>query len=70
MSFVVAATPAAVDAGVQSGDLVKSFLPAIDGRGGGRPDLAQGGGTNPAGVAQAVEAVTSCLATAEVGGRN
>ena len=64
VSFVVAATPQAVEAGVKSGDLVKAFLPTIDGRGGGRPDLAQGGGTNPAGVAHAIELVTSALRTA------
>ncbi|WP_086828183.1 alanine--tRNA ligase [Allokutzneria sp. NRRL B-24872] len=61
VSFVVATTPAARDAKLKAGDLVKSFLPAIDGRGGGKPDMAQGGGANKAGVAEAVTALRRAL---------
>ncbi|MET3806446.1 alanyl-tRNA synthetase [Nakamurella sp. UYEF19] len=62
VSFVVALTPEATAArGLKAGDLVKSFLPLIGGRGGGRPDLAQGGGTNPAGTADAVSALKGAL---------
>ncbi|MEO5832564.1 MAG: alanine--tRNA ligase, partial [Nakamurella sp.] len=52
--FAVALTDAAVTAGLKAGDLVKSFLPDIAGRGGGRPELAQGSGTNPAGADAAI----------------
>ncbi|MFB9903003.1 alanine--tRNA ligase [Allokutzneria oryzae] len=61
VSFVVATTAAARDLKLKAGDLVKSFLPAIDGRGGGKPDMAQGGGTNHAGVGEAATALRRAL---------
>ncbi|QNK79579.1 alanine--tRNA ligase [Nakamurella sp. PAMC28650] len=62
VAFVLALTPESTGAhGLRAGDLVKSFLPAIGGRGGGRPDLAQGGGTNPAGIADAIAALKKDL---------
>ncbi|MDQ2847213.1 MAG: alanine--tRNA ligase [Actinomycetota bacterium] len=61
LSFVVACTQAAMDSGRRAGELVKSFLPAIDGRGGGRPELAQGGGSNAAGIPAAIAALKGAL---------
>jgi alanyl-tRNA synthetase len=61
VSFVVACTPAAVDDGFKAGDLVKKFLPAIGGRGGGRPELAQGGGTDASGIPAAIAALEVAL---------
>jgi len=63
VSFVVAATSEATagSAGLKAGELVKSFLPVIGGRGGGRSDLAQGGGTNPAGIADAISVLQRVL---------
>jgi len=61
VSFVLACTPAAVQSGRRAGELVKSFLPAIDGRGGGRPELAQGGGSKAAGVPAAIAALKGAL---------
>ncbi|MCK5753386.1 MAG: alanine--tRNA ligase, partial [Mycobacterium sp.] len=43
--FVVAVTGAARDAGLSAGAIVGDVAPAIGGRGGGKPDLAQGSGT-------------------------
>jgi alanyl-tRNA synthetase len=57
VSFAVATTAAARAAGFAAGALVPAFAPAVDGRGGGRPDVAQGGGTNPAGVGPAIDAI-------------
>ncbi|GAB3879560.1 hypothetical protein GCM10029964_032160 [Kibdelosporangium lantanae] len=54
VSFVVATTGVAREQGLAAGKLVGSFAPAIEGRGGGKPDMAQGGGTNPAGVEAAI----------------
>jgi alanyl-tRNA synthetase len=64
VSFVVATTSAARDRGLAAGKLVPAFAPAVGGRGGGKPDLAQGGGTNPAGVAEAVAALRAALRAA------
>ena len=61
VAVVAAVTSAAVSAGVSANDLLKLAAPHIDGRGGGKPDLAQGGGTNSAGIAQALAAVTAAL---------
>lgn len=48
--FVVATTDAARAAGIKAGDLVKEIAPLVGGRGGGKPDLAQGSGTDVDGV--------------------
>ncbi|MGA9871781.1 MAG: alanine--tRNA ligase [Rhodococcus sp. (in: high G+C Gram-positive bacteria)] len=62
--FVVSTNRGAQDAGVKAGELVKSFGPAIDGRGGGKADSAQGSGSNPDGVPQAITAVRARIAEA------
>jgi alanyl-tRNA synthetase len=62
VSFVVGATPAAVSAGRRSGDLVSAFADDVQGRGGGRPDLAQGGGSRPDGVDAAIASLRARLA--------
>ena len=61
VNFVVATTSAARDAGLAAGKLVPAFAPAIGGRGGGKPDLAQGGGGNAAGVPEAVSALRKAI---------
>lgn len=61
--YIVAATKSAIARGVKSGDLVKLVGKYVDGRGGGKPDMAQGAGTNIAGLQAAFEAVKDELAT-------
>ncbi|OZM78204.1 alanine--tRNA ligase [Pseudonocardia sp. MH-G8] len=61
VAFVVATTAAARDRGLAAGKLIPAFASAVGGRGGGKPDLAQGGGTNPAGVPEAVAALRAAL---------
>lgn len=61
VSFVVATTKAARDNGVAAGKLIGEFAPAVGGRGGGKPDLAQGGGTDPAGIDAAVQRLRTAL---------
>ncbi|HEY6425437.1 MAG TPA: alanine--tRNA ligase [Pseudonocardiaceae bacterium] len=62
VSFVVATTAAARQRGLAAGALVPVFGPAVGGRGGGKPDLAQGGGTTPTGIPAALAALRSSLA--------
>ncbi|MBW0124661.1 alanine--tRNA ligase [Pseudonocardia oceani] len=61
VAFVVATTSAARDAGLAAGKLIPAFAGAVGGRGGGKPDLAQGGGTDPSGVPAAVDALRAHL---------
>ncbi|BAW93193.1 alanine--tRNA ligase [Actinomyces sp. Chiba101] len=59
--IVVATNAAARDAGARAGDLVKAAAKALGGGGGGKPDLAQGGGQNPAAIPEALDAITRAL---------
>ena len=47
--------------GISAGDLVTVAMPAIEGRGGGRPAMAQGRGTHRAGLPDALAAIRSRL---------
>jgi alanyl-tRNA synthetase len=51
----------AVTKGLKAGDLIKEIAPHVGGRGGGRPDMAQGGGTDPAGIPAAIHAAKQWL---------
>jgi len=46
----------------KAGDLMKTIAPLVGGKGGGRPDMAQGGGTDPGGVDAALTAVYDWVA--------
>ena len=49
--------------GISAGDLVNAAMPAIDGRGGGRPAMAQGRGTRREGLDAALAAIRARLET-------
>ncbi|MBE9373398.1 alanine--tRNA ligase [Saccharopolyspora sp. HNM0983] len=57
VNFVVSVNEAGRDAGLAAGKLVPSFAAEVGGRGGGKPDMAQGGGTDPAGITAAIGAL-------------
>ena len=40
---------------IKAGDLMKEVAPFVGGKGGGRPDMAQGGGPDAAGLDKALE---------------
>jgi alanyl-tRNA synthetase len=58
---VAALVAVSADLPHDAGTLFKSMLPALNGRGGGKKDLAQGGGTHPAGLSLAIEALRASL---------
>ncbi|MBV9515389.1 MAG: alanine--tRNA ligase [Mycobacteriaceae bacterium] len=60
--YVVAANPAAVDLGLRADELVREVNAAVDGRGGGKAELAQGSGKNPAGIDTALAALRAQIA--------
>jgi alanyl-tRNA synthetase len=63
VNLLVAVSPQAIKQGIKAGELVKTIAPAIGGGGGGRPDMAQAGGKNPAGITDAFKAATEWLKT-------
>ena len=59
MAVAVAVGESTVGRGIRAGDILKAMLPALDGKGGGKPTLARGGGANVAGIAQAMDAAAA-----------
>jgi alanyl-tRNA synthetase len=59
--FVVAVNPAAQDLGLSANDLVKQLGASVNGRGGGKADLAQGSGKGAAGIDAALAALRAEL---------
>lgn len=60
--FVVTVNKPAQELGLKAGDLVGSFGPSIAGRGGGKPEMAQGAGANPEGIPAGLAAVRARVA--------
>ncbi len=56
VSLAAGLTPDLVAGGLQSGAWLKAVAPIVGGGGGGRPDLAQAGGKDPARIPEALEA--------------
>jgi len=57
--YAIAANPAAQDLGIRANDLIKPLAATVEGRGGGKPDLAQGSGKDPTGIDAALDALRS-----------
>ena len=60
-NIVIMASDSAVKAGAHAGNLIKAIAPIVGGGGGGRPNMAQAGGKNPAGIDEALAAVKTEL---------
>lgn len=63
VNLIVTATNDIVKAGVHAGNIIKSAAPCVGGGGGGRPNMAQAGGKNPAGIEKAFETAKETLAS-------
>ena len=59
--LIAGMSKAVVAKGVKAGDLIKELAPLVGGRGGGRPDMAQGGGSNAGGIPAAIERATAWI---------
>ncbi len=63
VSAIATANEKAVELGLGANQMLQAALACLDGRGGGKPDMAQGGGSNINGVDEAVAAVKALIAT-------
>jgi alanyl-tRNA synthetase len=63
-ALLVMATKDLVSKGVHAGNVIREIAPLVNGRGGGRPDLAEAGGKNTAGLDAALDAAVDYLANA------
>ncbi len=55
VNLMATATDGAVKKGAHAGNLIKQAAPLVGGGGGGRPNMAQAGGKNPAGIDACLE---------------
>ena len=60
-ALLAAGSDDAVKAGFHAGNVIKQIVGLVDGRGGGRPNMAQAGGKNAAGIADALAAAKTAL---------
>ncbi len=61
VSLMVTATEAAMKQGAHAGNLIKAIAGLVGGGGGGRPNMAQAGGKNPAGIQEALKKAAEVL---------
>ena len=61
VNMVAMATDGAVKAGAHAGNLIKGIAAMVGGGGGGRPNMAQAGGKNPAGIKDAIAEAAKVL---------
>lgn len=62
VSMVAMATDGAIAKGAHAGNLIKGIAALVGGGGGGRPNMAQAGGKNPAGIPAAIAETEKVLA--------
>jgi alanyl-tRNA synthetase len=64
VALVAALNAAALERGLSANDVLRAAAGPVGGRGGGKADVAQGGGTDPAGIPAALQAGEQAVATA------
>jgi alanyl-tRNA synthetase len=62
VNMLAAVSKGKLEQGLKAGDLIKTLAPFAGGKGGGRPDMAQAGGNNPAGIPDALKHVAVWIA--------
>ena len=61
VALIAAATDPAVAAGFKAGDVVRAIAQYVGGRGGGRPNMAQAGGSDASGIDRALQVARELL---------
>lgn len=61
VNLMATATDGAIAKGAHAGNLIKEIASAVGGGGGGRPNMAQAGGKNPAGIPDALKKAREVL---------
>ena len=61
VNLIAMATEGAIAKGAHAGNLIKEIAVFVGGGGGGRPNMAQAGGKNPAGMGKAMNACVKAL---------
>ena len=61
VNLIAMATDGAMKQGAHAGNLIKGIAALVGGGGGGRPNMAQAGGKNPAGISDAIAKVAEVL---------
>ena len=61
VNLIAMATDGAMKSGAHAGNVIKAIAKLVGGGGGGRPNMAQAGGKNPAGIADALSAAKDAL---------
>lgn len=61
VNMISMATEGALAKGAHAGNLIKGIAALVGGGGGGRPNMAQAGGKNPAGIPEAIEEAAKIL---------
>ena len=59
--LLAAMTDDLIKKGLKAGDLIKQIAPIVQGRGGGKPQMAQAGGKNPAKLSEALAKATELI---------
>ncbi|QRP96387.1 alanine--tRNA ligase [Staphylococcus condimenti] len=58
---LVATVPKAETDKVKAGDLIKNMAPVVGGKGGGRPDMAQGSGSDPSKITESLQFIKNYI---------
>ncbi len=61
VNMIAMATEGALAKGAHAGNLIKGIAALVGGGGGGRPNMAQAGGKNPAGIPEAIQQAAKVL---------